>query len=63
MKQAVRISSRLRRVSDNVKGFTPSKMKEEAAHRVRARDVGALTTLGTFAPIDHKSRMMVIHLD
>jgi hypothetical protein len=37
-------------------------MKEETAHR-GAINVGALTTLRTFAPTDWKSRMMVINLD
>jgi hypothetical protein len=38
-------------------------MKEETTNsRSRAIDVGALTILGTFAPTDWKSRMMVIYL-
>jgi hypothetical protein len=50
-KQAVGTSIRLWKI--NVwtlwKGRPLSKMKEETVHRVGARDVGALTTLGTFA--------------
>jgi hypothetical protein len=45
-----------------VEELASSKMKEEMAHR-GAMNVGALTTLGTFAPTDQKSRMMVIKLD
>jgi hypothetical protein len=39
-----------------------SETKEETAHRVGVGDVEALTTLGTFAPTDQKSRIG-IHLD
>jgi hypothetical protein len=36
-------------------------MKEETTiNRLKAINVGALTALGTFAPIDEKSSMMVI---
>jgi hypothetical protein len=38
-------------------------MKEETAHRVRDRDVGALITLGTVALTDQYRGMMVINLD
>jgi hypothetical protein len=34
---------------DIVEGSAPSKTTEETAHRVRAIEVGALTTLGTFS--------------
>jgi hypothetical protein len=37
--------------------------KEEATSRLRARDVGAPTTLGTFAYTEWKRRIMVVHLD
>jgi hypothetical protein len=41
-----------------------TEMKEETTNsRLRKMDVGALTILGTFAPTNKKSRMMVIHLD
>jgi hypothetical protein len=41
-----------------------TEMKEEATNsRSRAMDVGALTIIGTSAPTNQKSRMMVIHLD
>jgi hypothetical protein len=43
--------------------MAPSKTKEETANRVRAENVGALTTLRTFACIYWNSRMMVINLD
>jgi hypothetical protein len=46
-----------------VKGSAPSETKEETAHRVRAGDVGALATLGSFDPTDRKSRMLVINLN
>jgi nitroreductase len=46
-----------------VEGSAPSEMKYETPHRVRAIDIGALATLGNFAPIDGKSIMMVINLD
>jgi hypothetical protein len=36
-------------------------MKEEPACRVRAGEVGAPATLGSFAPTNQKSRMMVIY--
>jgi uncharacterized cupin superfamily protein len=48
---------------DFVEGSAHFEAKEEAAHRVRAGDVGAQATLGSLAPTDRKSRMMVIHLD
>ena len=38
-------------------------LKEKTAHRVRAGDVGALTTHGTFAHTDQKRKMIVIRLD
>jgi hypothetical protein len=39
-------------------------MKDETTNNsLRALDVGALTILGTLAPTDQKSRMMVINLD
>jgi hypothetical protein len=39
-----------------VEGSAPTETKEETARRVGAINVGALTTLGTFAPNDRKSR-------
>jgi hypothetical protein len=45
-----------------VDGSAPSETKE-TAHRVRAVDVGTLTTLRSFASTDCKQRMMVIQLD
>jgi hypothetical protein len=47
---------------DIVEESASSKMKEETAHR-GAITVGPLTTLGTFAPTDWKSSMMMINLD
>jgi hypothetical protein len=47
---------------DIVEGSAPSKTKEEPAHTVRAGDVGAFTTLGSFACIERKRRMIVINL-
>jgi hypothetical protein len=41
----------------------PSRTENETGHRLRAMDVGALTTLRTFAPTNQKSRMMVTNLD
>lgn len=46
-----------------MEGLTHSETKEETAHRVRARDVGASTTLGPFACTERKRRIMVVHLD
>jgi hypothetical protein len=46
-----------------MEGSAPFETKEKTEHRVRAGDVGALTTLVTFACTDRKRRMMVIHLD
>jgi hypothetical protein len=46
-----------------VEGSAPSEKKEKTAHRVRAGNVGAPATLGSFAPTDRKNRMMVINLD
>jgi hypothetical protein len=43
-----------------VEGSAPSETKEETAHRLRARDVGAPATLGSFAFTDRKSGMVVI---
>jgi hypothetical protein len=38
---------------DTVKGLAPSRMKEETTdNRLRAMDIGALTTLGTVALSD-----------
>jgi hypothetical protein len=48
---------------DIVEGLASSETKDETAHRVRAGDVGALATLGSFVPTDWKSIMMVINLD
>jgi hypothetical protein len=48
---------------DIMEGWVPSETKEETAHGVRAGDVGAPATLGTFAPLYRKSRIMVVHLD
>jgi hypothetical protein len=46
-----------------MEGLALFKMKEETAHRVRARDEGAPATLDSFTPTVQKSRMMVINLD
>jgi hypothetical protein len=46
-----------------MEGSVPFETKEKTAHRVRAGDVGALTTLGTFARTDQKRKMIVIRLD
>jgi hypothetical protein len=35
-----------------VEGSAPSETKDEIAHRVRARGVGALVTIGNFAPLE-----------
>jgi hypothetical protein len=51
------------RVSGHSGGSAPFVTEEETAHRVKAIDVGALTTLGSFACTKWKRRMMVIHLD
>jgi uncharacterized cupin superfamily protein len=48
---------------DILEGSAPSETKEESAHRVRAGDVGATTTLGSFACTEQKRMMMVVHLD
>jgi hypothetical protein len=40
-----------------------TQVKEETAHNLRAREVGAPTTLGTLACSPRERRMMVIHLD
>jgi hypothetical protein len=51
---------------DIVEGSAPSETEKETAHGVRAGNVGAPATLGSFAPPfekDEKHRMMVIHLD
>jgi hypothetical protein len=40
-----------------------TQMEEETTSSLRARDVGALTTLRTFARIVQQRKMMVIHLD
>jgi hypothetical protein len=46
-----------------VEGLAPSETKKkETAHGVRAMDVEALTTLGTFACMNRRT-MMVINLD
>jgi hypothetical protein len=37
---------------DFMEGLAPSEMEKETAHRLRTRDVGALTILGTFTPTD-----------
>jgi hypothetical protein len=47
-----------------MEGSTPSSTKEETANNgVRAGDIGTLTILGTFAPTNWKTRMMVKILD
>jgi hypothetical protein len=47
-----------------VQGSATSITKEDTFNnRLRATKVGALTILGTFAPSDQKSRMMVINMD
>jgi general stress protein 26 len=45
-----------------VEGLVPSETEEEIAHRVRAINVGALTTLGTFGHTNWR-KMVVINLD
>jgi hypothetical protein len=46
-----------------VEWSAPSETKDETTNnRLRAMDVGALTTLGTVAPTDRQTRM-VINLD
>jgi hypothetical protein len=41
-----------------------AQVKEETAHSLRAREVGALTMLGTFALSSQKrTKMMLVHLD
>jgi hypothetical protein len=40
----------------------PSETEKETAHKLRAMDIEALTTLGTFANTDWR-KMMVINLD
>jgi hypothetical protein len=37
---------------DIMEGPAPSETENETAHRLKSMDVGALTTLGTFAPTD-----------
>jgi hypothetical protein len=46
-----------------VEGSAPSETKEATEHRVKARDAGASSTLGSFAYTDQKRRMMMINLD
>jgi hypothetical protein len=48
---------------DVVEGSALSETEKGTAHRVRAGDVGALATLGSFAPTNWKNRMTVINLD
>jgi hypothetical protein len=43
-------------------GVSPSKTKEEAAHRETARDEGALITLGSSGHTNRRN-IMVINLD
>jgi hypothetical protein len=46
-----------------MEGSAPSETKEETANNsLRAMEIGALTSLGTFACTDRK-KMMVINLD
>jgi hypothetical protein len=40
-----------------------SQVKEETASSLKARDVRASTTLGTFARTDWKKKMVVAHMD
>jgi hypothetical protein len=47
---------------DVVEESAPSETGKETAHRIEAGNVGALVTLGSFAPTDRKSRMKVINL-
>jgi hypothetical protein len=47
---------------DIVVGLGPSRTKEDKAHRVRAINVGALTTLRTFGHTNRRE-MVVINLD
>jgi hypothetical protein len=46
-----------------VEGLAPCETEKETAHRVGAGNVGAPSTLGSFAPPIGKNRMMVINLD
>jgi hypothetical protein len=64
-KQIVGTSIRLWQMSVRTlwKEWPPSELKEETVHEVRARDVRALATLGSPAPTNQKSRMMVIKMD
>jgi hypothetical protein len=52
---------------DLVEGSTPSEVEKEAAHGVRAGNVGALATLGSFTPTIGKKkdrkRLMFVHLE
>jgi hypothetical protein len=50
-------------VTGHGRKVNPFKIKDETAHRVRTRGVGALTTLGSFACTEQKRMMMVINLD
>jgi hypothetical protein len=46
-----------------VEELATSEMKEETAHRIRARNVGAPAALGSFASTTWRTRMMVINLE
>jgi hypothetical protein len=48
---------------DIVERSAPTEAKEETAHSLRASEIEAPTTLGTFACSPWKRRMMVVHLD
>jgi hypothetical protein len=44
-----------------VEGSVPSKRKEEATHRVAARDVGAPATLGSFVHTKQEKDLYCLH--
>jgi hypothetical protein len=46
---------------DFVEGSALSETKEAAAQMISAGDIGSPATIGSFASIDRKSRMMVIN--
>jgi hypothetical protein len=43
------------------RGWLPPKRKEESTHRERARDVGALATLSSFACTNQKKDLYYLH--
>jgi hypothetical protein len=62
-KRAVEFSIGLQKMTvDIMEEPATAQAKEETAHNLKAREVKAPTTLGTFARSPQK-RMMVVHLD